>query len=234
MRSDGGPIVCVLGVAYAISVLGRPAVSRERIALRKRLFAHSALDDGDWLSRYLVAWSEGGAHITRSGALPMGFCVLASSAALILFAVAAITNSLAWRERRRRFADRSLLTEDEWFDRFFPESTESRCALAELLNELGKETGVEWTRFRPDDTFGRSFLFNQKLILWGNDIDGFWCAYESWLKKHRIPPALVRGPEVDSLRAFLEAMEHALRQCRPGAADSNSATSHGIANTAGQ
>ena len=117
-----------------------------------------------------------------------------------------------YRHRKERFAERDVLAAEQWFRTFFPTLTQSQPILAELLNELGKEIGIEWTRFRPEDTFSESFLFKKPRYGDHDELDGFFCAQGEWITKHNIDPNDVPEPEVDRLDEYVWKMHRLLEK----------------------
>src|SRR5574337_2091097 len=129
------------------------------------------------------------------------FCLLVLAPVIAAFL-------LLYRNRKRRFLKREVLSPDEWFRRYFPSITATRPILAELLEELGKEIGTEWTRFRPDDTFSRTFLFKRGSLGHHDELDGFWCAQGEWVTRHGIDPKALVEPVVDRLADYVAKMNH--------------------------
>ena len=80
--------------------------------------------------------------------------------------------SRAWEERKRRFDHREPMSPQEWFTRFCPAPRATCDALTEVLEGLGKEIRVDWTRLRPDDTFTETLRTAKRYDMDG-DLDGF-------------------------------------------------------------
>jgi len=56
-------------------------------------------------------------------------------------------------QRRRHLWKRTCCNEDEWFDKYFPVDPCARELARRILTGLADDIGVNWTQFRPSDTF---------------------------------------------------------------------------------
>ena len=115
----------------------------------------------------------------------------------------AIWTALRLRLRARRFRRREAVSPEEWFRRFLPLDAEHRAPAEEILSALGREIGVEWMRFRPDDTFSRTFCLPYTFMRWMDDDSwgGFEVDLDSWISKHGVDDLGIRFP--DRLDEFL-------------------------------
>jgi hypothetical protein len=117
---------------------------------------------------------------------------------------------IASAERRRRFAERELVSGDEWFARYFPDAKAGAPALIEILEKLGKDIGIEWGRLRPEDMFSGTLGLKEGAPGRGEEFDEFFWVLEQWAQKHGIQPQDLGINECDRLIDFLRALDGAL------------------------
>lgn len=93
--------------------------------------------------------------------------VLVVTTTLVMMTLFAILRSAKIR-RRRRFQMRELLTEDEWYDRFYSSTWFPRPVVMSILSAFAAEVGgnVSPTQLRPDDR-----LEDFVLTFWGVPTD---------------------------------------------------------------
>jgi hypothetical protein len=127
-------------------------------------------------------------------------CVGVALAMAVWLGWPAVSIPRARLARKRRFEERQCVTSDAWFAAFAPEVVDGREALAELLESLGREIGVDWTRFRPDDRFQGTLRLSLSPS-WYEDLAEFEYALEQWAKRHRVPVEGLALP--DELGSFL-------------------------------
>lgn len=143
-----------------------------------------------------------------------------SAAWVVLFTVLSallvavfITTFLALRERRGRLRQRPSMSSDEWFGTFLPQVGANRPCLRRLLETLGHELGVDWTRCRPNDTFSQSLRTSAKYGLPDEDLDGFVCGLEQWWTVHGLSRTDAHSLP-DQLGDFLQHLDELLRRAK--------------------
>ena len=56
-------------------------------------------------------------------------------------------------QRKKRIGNHPSVSENDWFDEYYPIALEKRGLVRDVLGILAEEIGVEWTKLRPVDTF---------------------------------------------------------------------------------
>lgn len=65
-------------------------------------------------------------------------------------------------ERKKLIGKRQLVSENAWFDAYYPIAPEERNLVRDVLGALAEEIGVEWTKLRPADTFEDVLRINRR------------------------------------------------------------------------
>ena len=65
-------------------------------------------------------------------------------------------------ERKKRIRKRRAVSENEWFEVFYPVAPEKRDLVRDVLAALAEEMGVEWTKLRPTDSFEEVLRVNPR------------------------------------------------------------------------
>lgn len=91
-------------------------------------------------------------------------------------------HSCVRRATARRFADREVLSPDEWFERYLPVDPAKRDSLKILLRALGEDLAIDWTRLRPNDTF--STTLRGPRWAGAQDFGALEAWLETWINKH--------------------------------------------------
>lgn len=111
--------------------------------------------------------------------------------------------------RRRRFESRAAMPESEWFDTYYPVAAADRPVVAELLQRLSDETGIPWTKFRPDDLFSRDLSMPRWAQVNG-DLDDYEIHVAMLLQRSGVKPSTL-GPWPDRLDEHLDFILRAIR-----------------------
>lgn len=78
---------------------------------------------------------------------------VAITGAVVIFGAFAAYQFRGVVERKKRIGNRPQVSENEWFDAYYPIVLEKRDLVRDVLGALAEEIGVEWTKLRPSDTF---------------------------------------------------------------------------------
>jgi len=150
---------------------------------------------------------------TGLGMLEWGTLAMALAGGCVGLVVLILAQRSASAERRRRFAQRYPMIEDEWFQRYHPLAVEERPIVLPVLQELAREVGVHWTQLRPEDTFSVSFRLRRWRFLSADEdaLNYFSDWLACWAKRNKVSIESLT-PLEDELGRFLDRLRAAYQR----------------------